>query len=70
MLKNSEQSDYHRFFENLFIDLGLDHYANVNINNQVFRSFYGNAIRQTEVGKVLSKSSLSIYKNCRVAILI
>ena len=68
MLKNSEQSDYHMFFEKSFIDLGLDHYANGNINNEVFKSFYGNAIRQTEVGKVLSKSSLSIYKNCRVAL--
>ena len=33
----------------------------------MFRSFYGQSVRQSEFGKVLSKSSLSMYKNCRVS---
>jgi hypothetical protein len=31
----------------------------------VFRAFYGQSVRQSEFGKVLSKSSLSMYNNCR-----
>jgi hypothetical protein len=34
------------------------------IDIEVFRAFYGQSVRQSEFGKVLSKSSLSIYNNC------
>ena len=27
MLRNTENSEYHAYFKNLFIDLGLDHYV-------------------------------------------
>jgi hypothetical protein len=50
-----------------FIDLGLDHYVQSAIDIEVFRAFYGQAVRQSEFGKVLSKSSLSMYNNCRVS---
>ena len=53
MLRNSENSEYHTYFKNLFIDLGLYHYVQSAIDS--------------EFGKVLSKSSLSMYKNCRVS---
>ena len=33
----------------------------------MFRAFYGQSVRQSECGKVLSKSSLSMYNNCRVS---
>ena len=29
MLRKSENSEYHTYFKNLFIDLGLDHYVQV-----------------------------------------
>ena len=32
----------------------------------MFKAFYVQPVRQSEFGKVLSKSSLSMYKNCRV----
>ena len=67
MLRNSENSEYHTYFKNLFIDLGLDHYVQSAIDIEVFRAFYGQAVRQSEFGKVLSKSSLSMYNNCRVS---
>ena len=31
----------------------------------MFKAFYVQPVRQSEFGKVLSKSSLSMYKNCR-----
>jgi hypothetical protein len=34
---------------------------------KVTRAFYGQPVRQSEFGKVLSKSSLSMYNNCRVS---
>jgi hypothetical protein len=67
MLRNSENSEYHTYFKNLFIDLGLDHYVQSAIDIEVFKAFYGQSVRQSEFGKVLSKSSLSMYKNCRVS---
>ena len=67
MLRNSENSEYHTYFKNLFIDLGLDHYVQSAIDIEVFRAFYGQSVRQSEFGKVLSKSSLSMYNNCRVS---
>jgi hypothetical protein len=68
MLRNSENSEYHTYFnKNVFIDLGLDHYVQSAIDIEVFKAFYGQSVRQSEFGKVLSKSSLSMYKNCRVS---
>jgi hypothetical protein len=67
MLRNSENSEYITYFNNLFIDLGLDHYVQSAIDIEVFRAFYGHSVRQSEFGKVLSKSSLSMYNNCRVS---
>jgi hypothetical protein len=67
MLRNSENSEYHTYFKKLFIDLGLDHYVQSAIDIEVFRAFYGQSVRQSEFGKVLSKSSLSMYNNCRVS---
>ena len=32
----------------------------------MFRAFYGQSVRQSEFGRVLCKSSLSMYENCRV----
>jgi hypothetical protein len=55
------------YFRHLFIDLDLDHYVQSAIDIEVFRSFHGQSVRQSEFGKVLSKSSLSMYKNCRVS---
>lgn len=68
LLGNSEHSEYHMYLKKIFIDLGLDHYVHGAIDLQVFRSFYGQTVRQSEYGKVLSKNSLSMYKNCRVAL--
>jgi hypothetical protein len=45
------------YFKNLFIDLGLDHYVQSAIDIEVFRACYGQSVRQSEFGKVLSKSS-------------
>jgi hypothetical protein len=45
----------------------LDHYVQSAIDIEVFRACYGQSVRQSEFGKVLSKSSLSMYKNCRVS---
>jgi hypothetical protein len=67
MLRNSENSEYHTYFKKLFIDLGLDHYVQSAIDIEMFRSFHGQSVRQSEFGKVLSKSSLSMCKNCRVS---
>jgi hypothetical protein len=50
MLRNSENSEYHTYFKNLFIDLGLDHYVQSAIDIEVFRAFYGQAVRQSEFG--------------------
>jgi hypothetical protein len=62
-LRNSENSEYHTYFKNIFIDLGLDHYVQSAIYIEVFIAFYGQSVRQSEFGKVLSKSNLSMYKN-------
>ena len=67
MLRNSENSEYHTYFKNLFIDLGLYHYVQSAIDIEVLKALYGQSVRQSEFGKVLSKSSLSMYKNCRVS---
>ena len=67
MLRNSENSEYHTYFKNVFIDLGLDHYVQSAINIEVLKAFYGQSVRQSEFGKALSKSSLFMYKNCRVS---
>jgi hypothetical protein len=67
MLRNSENSEYHTYFKNVSIDLGLDLYVQSAIDIEVFRAFHGQSVRQSEFGKVLSKSSLSMYNNCRVS---
>ena len=63
MLRNSENT----YFKNLFIDLGLDHYVQSAIYIEVFIALYSQSVRQSEFGKVLSKNSLSMYKNSRVS---
>jgi hypothetical protein len=67
MLRNSENSEYHTYFKNIFIDLGLDHYVQSAIYIEVFIALYSQSVRQSEFGKVLSKNSLSMYKNSRVS---
>ena len=48
MLRNSENSEYHTFFKNVFTDLGLDHYVQSAIDIEMFKAFYGQSVRQSE----------------------
>jgi hypothetical protein len=48
MLRNSENSEYHTFFKNVFTDLGLDHYVQSAIDIEMFKACYGQSVRQSE----------------------
>ena len=57
MLRNSENSEYHTYFKKLFIDLGLDHYVQSAIDIEVFKAFYGQSVRQSELEKYYPKAA-------------
>ncbi|VDI50499.1 Hypothetical predicted protein [Mytilus galloprovincialis] len=49
--------------ETILQTAGLDHYANGNINVNIFNKFYGNETTNTQLCNILGKSSLNLYQS-------